>query len=283
MERNNENNKVTNIESFLSKLPRLNEKMTGNYFYRGHSDESYSLLPSVLRGHTKEYESEIFNLAMTECSKEFEGMSSHADILSKMQHFGIPTRLLDITGNPLVALYFACEDTQSKDGVVHVLKCDDKILPYDSDKVTLLSCLPRFTYTEHSQIATEISKLIRNAPHGGTSSEQQCEFNNNDLIKRLLHEIRKEKPAFAPSIVPEHLLQNYFYMPKKSTDRIIRQNGAFIIYGLEGKQPEGEQITIDALSKRNILNQLSCFGISKVSLYPELYKLAEHIREKYRP
>lgn len=41
------------------------------------------------------------------------------DILIKMQHYGMPTRLLDLTKNPLVALYFACVSKPNNDGVVY--------------------------------------------------------------------------------------------------------------------------------------------------------------------
>ncbi len=37
------------------------------------------------------------------------------EVLIKMQHYGIPTRILHLTGNLLQALYFACEDSSNKD------------------------------------------------------------------------------------------------------------------------------------------------------------------------
>ena len=45
------------------------------------------------------------------------------DVLAKLQHYGFPTRLLDATSNPLVALYFACagKNESEKDGAVYVL------------------------------------------------------------------------------------------------------------------------------------------------------------------
>ena len=177
------------------------------------------------------------------------------------------------------------------DGVVYVIKTNkSKIKQYDSDAVSILSSLPRFNY-EEKKLMLELAKKSLEIADG----QKIDNFNSQKIIKRLLHEIKKEKPAFENIINPEDLLKNFFFIPRKANARIIRQSGAFIIFGL-GKDAieieehfsdsnrgnsESYKIIIKHSSKKGIIDQLSCFGISKATLHPELYKVAEYIKEKY--
>lgn len=88
--------------------------------FRGQANANWLLSPSLYRQNLFEAE----NLLLTEikhiCPNEFG--DNRFDSLVKMQHFGMPTRLLDVTTNPLVSLYFACESSEqsNEDGIVYI-------------------------------------------------------------------------------------------------------------------------------------------------------------------
>ena len=222
--------KVKNLGTFLKQLPKLESKMRGDLFYRGHGDIQFKLTPSVLRKNMFKYEHKIYNEIMTDCADDFSELSLHNEIISKMQHYGAPTRLLDITTNPLVALYFACCNELDKDGTVNIKKKKKSdIKKYDSDSISILSCLPRFTYQEKQKMK-KLAKKYKSNKEGKKYKKSEINFFNEErIILRLLHEIKKEKPAFENIINPDDLLKNYFFVPRKNNARIIKQGGAFII------------------------------------------------------
>ena len=118
--------KVATVSDYLEYLStlktqnHLSRTVSCNTFFRGQANANWTLSPSLYRQGL--FYSE--NLLITEmqhiCPREFTGNRFHS--LVKMQHFGMPTRLLDMTTNPLIALYFACESDEqtNEDGAVYI-------------------------------------------------------------------------------------------------------------------------------------------------------------------
>ncbi|MEG0834692.1 MAG: FRG domain-containing protein, partial [Christensenellaceae bacterium] len=108
------------IYDFISGVERFNSQKVGNMrtFYRGMSDATYKLTAGLYRRTSSNSEKFYFNEIQVRCPEKLRMLDS-LEKLVYMQHYGCPTRLLDITSNPLVALYFACVDNSDKDGVVY--------------------------------------------------------------------------------------------------------------------------------------------------------------------
>lgn len=79
------------------------------FLYRGHKDADYPLWPSIGREMMSiTAEGRLIEMARNKRPDTFNS-EDKLTLLAKMQHYGLPTRLIDFTTNPLVALYFASQ------------------------------------------------------------------------------------------------------------------------------------------------------------------------------
>ncbi len=276
---------VSSINHYMSLLTTLGNLVPGKkLFFRGHSKVIYDLQPSLFRG--KEWlsnERKMYLELMAKCPSQFENLNSHIGKLAEMQHYGLPTRLLDITQNPLVALFFACESEREYRGEVILLaEKNDKIKYFHSDTVALLASLPLFTLDEQREFYQSSRKYLKTSSPFGKE------------IERLVHEVRMERPGFKSEIRPEDISSSVVCIPAKMNRRIDNQEAAFIVCGLLNEiygndesnslsslrlRNEDKKIVICIIDKKKeLLKELEILGINKAKIYPEIDDVADYIK-----
>jgi hypothetical protein len=211
------------------------------------------------------------------------------DRLVRMQHFGLPTRLLDVSLNALVALYFATDpgpdNAHATDGRVTAFAIPmEREKYYDSDSVSCLANLANMTADEKLEI-DQAREALKSVPH----ERRIHDFNEQRVLERLHQFIRSEKAYFLPIIDPIDLYQPYFVHPKMSNRRILAQSGAFIIHGLNPPKRmffphkiRETRFIVPAGAKGVIRHSLEGLGINESTLFPEIDKAANRIRNQYQ-
>jgi len=256
------------------KFPKTFNELMGyfsseNTYYRGHPDAAWQLYPSVFREDRARRESEFLYKAITYRPGEFSTTQSAFEILVKMQHYEIPTRLIDVSMSPLIALYFAMEN-QNDVGCLYVFKPDAKIRKkFYSLSVSLISNLAKF--------GREF-----------TGAKYQWE-------------IAKEFPLFKlrAKAVEKTLSGSFFVDPRRDNPRILMQKGAFIVVGSKSSYNETTRkytrehytasiddierkalkIFLPKVLKREIREKLKLLGFNHSDIFPDLNRIGKEVIE----
>lgn len=281
------------LADFIAFVTQYAEKESQFKCYRGQRDIAWPNIPGLFRPNLVQLERNEKRAVRDLISvhpNEFADDESMFDKLVRMQHFGLPTRLMNVSQNPLVALYFATDsgpDRSASDGAVTAFAIPEgRVKYFDSDSVSCLANLSNMTAREKCDIIHQCHPRLE-----GTTKTKKHEidrFNEKAVILRLHQFIRAEKPYFQPIIDPIDLFKPYYVHPKMSNRRILSQAGGFVIHGLRppkqihfADEIRETKVVIRQAAKAPLRKELELLGISESTLFPELDRATKRITRSY--
>lgn len=310
----------------ISSITKILQDSAGEFkatWFRGQPNYEHKLIPSIFRQGVKY--GVIFDerKMLEEFQRRYPDQSSnHKTVyewLTLMQHYGLPTRLLDWSSNLLVALYFCCISGEDSDGAVYVFDPTYMERDYRFNELLEMQLQEKTKSDFFNRIIYRMSDLIdddallngirighiKNNPFingrfTGLSTGSSEKFESLAIRINLPNTVDHEgnpltcihqdiKRAFS-NIVP-------FKAPHLNP-RIRQQHGFFTFHGgmfIDGEEfikvEDMEQnhyagnsllkIRIPAENKLCLLKELEYVGVREATLFPEMEFQAKEIKKLF--
>ena len=275
---------ITSVSSFINAVNNIKEDLYGSneeLFFRGQKTDFWDVIPSIFRCDFLSVEHTLMQVPLLKAPHEFISINNDFEIMTKYQHYGMCTRLLDLTTNPLVALYFACEEYGNVcyNGVIffnkRYLESTNKI------DIKVISSLSQVDLSNDNTLESILRKLTE-----------------RKAISKELEERWKSKEHFEEFI--KIIQNNYVVVPSYNNERLSRQCGMFLLAGCfnfvytesitESRIEKGYKDLRDEFDrkffyipgekKKEILEELDTYNINEATLFPELEHQLSYIKNK---
>ena len=279
---------IKTIEDFIIYILKIQEEMKvynsdqenqehKGVAFRGQVSKYFELIPSIGRGRAScchnsilDQERNLIEMAKYKLPNIFNANILPTDLLSLLQHYGIPTRLLDVTSNPLVALYFASLENK-EDGEVFVFEYKDDI----KTNYPIINAIAE-TYKFSSATSCKLSSFFEDVIEQPYFLEQKSDLKERDIKKGggwIKDCCEKLMFIHAPERIERQKLQQGFYIlfPNeigKYGDDDFCFNKIINPIDKQNEQIKGRFI-IKKESKVDILEKLDFLGVSEATLFAD--------------
>lgn len=260
---------ITCLASVEKAVEELYDEFNGEaMWWRGHAIESWKIMAGAFRPSRQSGKYNEYAL-ISHFKTRALGMLGHRprptseiEWLFLAQHYGLPTRLLDWTENPLVALFFALG--QDAGGATNADACLWAMSP--SQLNLSLSCPAKPGEAQLGLVGSD-ERVVQ-------AMAKQAFGYKNEAIKGFL--------SFDPSLLPKALA---IESPEMDA-RIVAQSGRFTLHGcdrsLESLSESGKYLRkfiIPGSEKSKLRQKLELMGVQLWNLFPDLQSLAEGLRK----